>query len=122
MISNCSLIWSLVGILGVLAGLMILMFYSVVAGWTLAYTIKAVSGSFSGQDAATLGSQFGAFIGNPLVTGSWHTLFMALTVVLVLLALLLVLVGVAPRIAQAEPPDPTPRVTATIDPDADAGP
>lgn len=75
--------WRFVGLAGVLAGFLILSFYSVIAGWTMAYTIKAASGSFSGLDAATLGSQFGAFIGNPLVTGSWHTLFMALTVVLV---------------------------------------
>ncbi len=75
--------WRFVGLAGVFGGFLILSFYSVIAGWTMAYTIKAVSGSFSGLDAATLGSQFGAFIGNPLVTGFWHTLFMALTVVLV---------------------------------------
>ncbi|MFW2403898.1 MAG: sodium-dependent transporter [Gammaproteobacteria bacterium] len=75
--------WRFVGLAGVLAGFLILSFYSVIAGWTMAYTIKAVSGSFSGLDAATLGSQFGAFIANPFVTGSWHTLFIALTVIVV---------------------------------------
>jgi NSS family neurotransmitter:Na+ symporter len=75
--------WKFIGLAGVVGGFLILSFYSVIAGWTMAYTIKASTGSFSGMDAASLGAQFGAFIGNPLVTGFWHTLFMALTVVLV---------------------------------------
>jgi NSS family neurotransmitter:Na+ symporter len=76
-------LWALVGLGGVLAGFLILSFYSTIAGWTLAYTIKAGSGSFIGVDAATLGAEFGAFIANPFVTGFWHTLFMAVTVLLV---------------------------------------
>jgi len=76
-------IWALVGLGGVVAGFLILSFYSTIAGWTLAYTIKAGAGSFVGADAATLSAEFGAFIANPLVTGFWHTLFMAMTVLLV---------------------------------------
>jgi NSS family neurotransmitter:Na+ symporter len=75
--------WALVGLSGVIAGFLILSFYSTIAGWTMAYTIKAATGSFVGVDAATLGVQFGEFIGNPLLVGFWHTLFMTLTVILV---------------------------------------
>jgi len=76
-------VWSIVGLSGVIAGFFILSFYSTIAGWTMAYTIKAATGSFVGVDAATLSVGFGEFIGNPLLVGFWHTLFMALTVVLV---------------------------------------
>ncbi|MGI9343574.1 MAG: sodium-dependent transporter [Gammaproteobacteria bacterium] len=76
-------VWSIVGLSGVIAGFFILSFYSTIAGWTMAYTIKAATGSFVGVDAATLGVRFGEFIGNPLLVGFWHTLFMTLTVVLV---------------------------------------
>ena len=40
--------WSIVGILGVAAGLMILMFYSVVAGWSLDYVYQSIAGSYGG--------------------------------------------------------------------------
>lgn len=41
--------WKYVGYMGVLAGFLILSFYSVVAGWTLEYTLQALSNGFSGM-------------------------------------------------------------------------
>lgn len=75
--------WRYLGLLGVLAGFVILSFYSVIAGWTVAYIFKAASGSFVDASAATLSSNFGDFVGNPVVIGFWHTAFMALTIFLV---------------------------------------
>ena len=42
--------WAVVGLVGVIAGFIILSFYSTIAGWTIAYTIKAATGSFVGQE------------------------------------------------------------------------
>jgi len=39
--------WKYLGLLGVITGLCILSFYSVVAGWTIGYVIKTLSGSFA---------------------------------------------------------------------------
>jgi len=78
-------VWGLVGLMGVMAGFIILSFYSVIAGWTVAYTFKAAANEFVQQDAAALSAAFGAFVANPLITGAWHTLFMAVTVSLVAL-------------------------------------
>jgi NSS family neurotransmitter:Na+ symporter len=77
--------WGLVGFMGVLAGFIILSFYSVIAGWTLAYVFKAGTNQFVNSDAVTIGEMFSDFIADPLITGFWHTLFMALTVILVAL-------------------------------------
>ncbi len=44
-LSNSSF-WSLIGGLGVLAGFIILSFYTVVAGWSLGYIFEAISGAF----------------------------------------------------------------------------
>ena len=44
-LSNSSF-WSLIGGLGVLAGFIILSFYTVVAGWALGYVFEAISGVF----------------------------------------------------------------------------
>ncbi len=74
--------WWLIGAMGVLGGVMILSFYSVIAGWTLAYIVKAVSGTFSaGVDTEAL---FGEVAGTPLRAIGWHILFAALTVWVVL--------------------------------------
>ena len=43
--------WRWVGRMGVLAGLLILSYYSVVAGWTLEYITEALTNSFSGKSS-----------------------------------------------------------------------
>ena len=40
-------LWKLVGMLGVITGVAILSFYAVIAGWTVGYLFKTVTGSFS---------------------------------------------------------------------------
>ena len=52
--------WMPAGFLGVAAGFVILSFYSVVGGWTLAYALKSLSGQLADQDAQALGATFGA--------------------------------------------------------------
>ena len=75
--------WRYLGLIGVLGGFIILSFYSVIAGWTVAYIFEAASGSFVDADAQTLSAEFAAFVANPLIIGFWHTAFMALTIFLV---------------------------------------
>ena len=50
--------WELVGWMGITAGVLILSFYSVIAGWTLSYIIKSISGSFALITAAGSASKF----------------------------------------------------------------
>lgn len=74
--------WFLIGVLGVAGGLMILSFYSVIAGWTLAYIVKAATGAFQQQvDTEAL---FASIAGSPGAAITWHLLFAALTVWVVL--------------------------------------
>jgi len=75
--------WRLVGSMGVLAGILILSYYSVIAGWTLAYVLKSATGVFVGASAAEVGEEFGGFVGNWKAIGFSHTLFMALTIFVV---------------------------------------
>lgn len=76
--------WWLVGGLGVITGVAILSFYSVVAGWTVGYLIKAVRGDFTG---VTTVDQAGEIFTTTVASGSWnmilHALFMVLTMVIV---------------------------------------
>ncbi len=71
--------WELVGWMGIAAGILILSFYSVIAGWTLSYIIKSITGSFVLITAAGSTAKFETFISDPEKLILWHTLFMILT-------------------------------------------
>jgi NSS family neurotransmitter:Na+ symporter len=105
--------WSWLGWSGVVAGFLILSYFSVIAGWAIAYVFRTGSGLFTGLTADGVQSIFDNLIGEPERLLAWHTLFMVMTVVVVarglrdglesalrllmpgLLLLLLILVGYA---------------------------
>jgi neurotransmitter:Na+ symporter, NSS family len=61
--------WWLTGALGVMAGVGILSFYAVIAGWTIAYIYFAATGAVTGG-STEIGEFFGQFVGNaPLSIG-----------------------------------------------------
>lgn len=72
--------WFLVGGLGVLTGLAILSYYSVVAGWTLGYLVKTFMGQFQhlGSSGETK-SIFGQYVGSPLWSLVGVGLFLVMT-------------------------------------------
>lgn len=77
--------WVSTGFMGVLAGFLILSFYAVVGGWTLAYTVKSFSHAvdhFATPQEA--GQFFGAFIANPVEVLIYHALFMGLCIAIVI--------------------------------------
>ncbi len=70
--------WWLVGALGVLTGFVILSYYSVVAGWSVAYIFRTLTGALTaGTDFEVA---FGDFVGRTWTPIIWHLVFMALTV------------------------------------------
>ncbi|MCB1802036.1 MAG: sodium-dependent transporter [Gammaproteobacteria bacterium] len=75
--------WTLVGYAGVVAGFLILSFYSVIAGWAIAYVIKAAQGTLVGVTADQAGDLFGELVGSPSDLLLWHSVFMLMTVVVV---------------------------------------
>jgi len=66
--------WGLVGLSGILAGFLILSFYSVIAGWTVRYAVSGLTG-FSGDAGAFFGE-----VATGLDAIAWHLAFMAVTV------------------------------------------
>lgn len=59
--------WKIVGYMGVLSGVVILSYYSVIAGWATGYFYKTVVGAFPSrvtwEESASL---FGSFVANPV--------------------------------------------------------
>lgn len=79
--------WFLVGLMGIAAAFMINAFYSVVAGWTLEYLVKAVSNQFTGKSAGEINELFNTF-----QASSWRPLFW--TIIFITLSGSVVLAGV----------------------------
>ena len=77
--SNRSSSWQIVGWSGIFAGVLILSFYSVIAGICLNYVF--ISASSSG--AITSPEQFANVISSPINLIFWHTVFMILTALIV---------------------------------------
>ncbi len=75
--------WQCIGWMGILAGFLVLTFYSVVAGWTLAYVVRAATGIFNGTTAEGARTIFTQLISDPERLLAWHTIFMALTIIVV---------------------------------------
>jgi NSS family neurotransmitter:Na+ symporter len=70
--------WSSVGWLGLLAGYLIVTYYSVIAGWAVAYVFKSAAGDFGGQNASNISTQFDALLASPWQLTFWHGIFMAI--------------------------------------------
>jgi len=60
-----SVFWKSIGWLSLAAAFIILSYYGVVAGWTLDYLFKSVTGGFSGHDPEAISGMFGALVTDP---------------------------------------------------------
>lgn len=82
--AQTSKVWQIIGIMGVFTGLLILSYYSVVGGWTLAYIYFMGTGTFSSVASSdTVKATFGGLVSSPEQLIMWHTIFMAMTMSLV---------------------------------------
>lgn len=77
--------WYLIGGIGILSGFIILSYYSVVAGWTLEYAFKGLTGQFKGLSSKQMTQEFVQFLGNPTKQLGYHFTFMGLTIGIVIL-------------------------------------
>ena len=75
--------WQITGWINLTAAFLILSFYSVIAGWAVAYVPKLATGVFTGADAAVTTGQFQGLLASPWSLVLWHTVFMVLSVVIV---------------------------------------
>ena len=81
--NGASKIWWLLGFNGILAGVLILSFYTVIAGWAGAYFIDSLKGTFNNINAEQAGLHFDGLISSPLTLLFWHTVIMLATIVVV---------------------------------------
>lgn len=70
--------WAAVGGLGILAGFLILSFYAVIGGWTLAYAIDAGANGVGGEPAA-IRARFESLLASPWRMFAAQATFLAIT-------------------------------------------
>ena len=80
---NRSKNWKIIGLIGILAGILILSYYSVIAGWTMAYATRAAFGVINNIDAVGATSMFNDFVSDPERLLAWHTIFSIMTAIVV---------------------------------------
>jgi neurotransmitter:Na+ symporter, NSS family len=67
--------WNAIGVLGTLASFLIMSYYTVIAGWVMAYVWKCASGRIIGLPRPAIAEHFRSFLANPLEIGAWHLAF-----------------------------------------------
>ena len=72
--------WGYLGWLGVIAGMLILSFYAVIAGWALDYIFEVASGRLIGVNGASAGAVFDSLLADPSRLILWQTIFILLCV------------------------------------------
>ncbi|MBR1453763.1 MAG: sodium-dependent transporter [Lachnospiraceae bacterium] len=59
--------WGIHGVFCFIGNVVLMMFYTVVAGWLLYYFYSMVTGKFNGMDNEAIGNYFGGMLGNPSI-------------------------------------------------------
>lgn len=73
-------LWKLLGWVGVVAGFIILSYYVVVAGWTLDYLFKALSGAFWAVETEQIPPMFDSLYASAFWNVTWMLVFMCFTI------------------------------------------
>lgn len=81
--AGASRFWVVIGYLSLASAVMVLSYYSVIAGWSLAYAVRAAGGVFNGIGPEQARETFFQLAQDPERSLSWHTLFMVTACIIV---------------------------------------
>src|SRR5579862_1563521 len=70
--------WNAIGLLGLWTAVLIMSYYTIVAGWVMAYVWKCGSGELMSLTRPEVAGYFHSFLAQPLAVGSWHLAYIAL--------------------------------------------
>ena len=75
--------WQWLGMMGMVAGFLIISYYSVIAGWTIAYIFRSGTGMFEGASPEQISKIFSDLVSSPEQLLAWHTVFMVMCAVVI---------------------------------------
>ncbi|WP_019959688.1 sodium-dependent transporter [Woodsholea maritima] len=82
--AGASPLWSITGWVGMIGAFLILVTYSVVAGWVISYIYKMGTGAFAGLNASEVRDAFQTFTADKSTVIMFHTGFMIATMLIVM--------------------------------------
>jgi penicillin amidase len=68
--------WNIIGKIATIAAFMIVSYYTIVAGWVVAYAWKCATGAFAGRPRPELQSMWRHFLADPWQIMGWQALFL----------------------------------------------
>jgi neurotransmitter:Na+ symporter, NSS family len=77
-------LWALVGWMGVVTGLIILSYYSVVAGWVAEFVRLSIVEGFADKSPEAIKAMFSELVGSGGRSALWHGIFMVMTIGIVI--------------------------------------
>ena len=75
--------WSGIGYLALTGAVLVLSYYSVIAGWSIAYLVRSASGALEKLSDDSLRQTFLVLVSDPEKGLGWHTIFMVASVICV---------------------------------------
>lgn len=75
--------WAYLGWISLAVSVLVLSYFSVIAGWSSAFIFRAASGALTGASDATLQEVFLGLAQDPERSLSWHTIFMVICCIIV---------------------------------------
>ncbi|MGQ0585827.1 MAG: sodium-dependent transporter [Gammaproteobacteria bacterium] len=75
--------WTLIGVLALAAAVLTLSYFSVVAGWSVAYAFRAAGGALADLDAPGVQQVYYALATDPERSLAWHTILMVVVCLVV---------------------------------------
>lgn len=79
--AGLSRVWAWSGYAALLGAIMVLSYYSVIAGWSMAYVTRAAGGALASLDDAGMREQFLQLVGDPEKGLGWHTMFVVVATI-----------------------------------------
>lgn len=79
--ASASPLWQGIGWVSVVAGLLVLSYYSVVAGWGIAYVGKMLHGDYTAGSVQLAGDGFNALLASPKELMKWQGIFLLMILV-----------------------------------------
>ena len=71
--------WDTIGALGTLSSFLVFSYYTMIAGWVVAYAIRTATGSLAGLSASTISGRFHNFLASPVRVWAWQLGFVVVT-------------------------------------------
>jgi NSS family neurotransmitter:Na+ symporter len=75
--------WAIAPFVGVVTGFLILSFYSVIGGWTIAFAVETIIRGLAGTDQNAVQARYEALLASPFRLTAYHAMFMGLSAIIV---------------------------------------